>query len=77
MIRKGLIAVGLMAAAIGAIATTAQAQDDRELRIIGLHQLCQQGDRRACVRFGMLIQQNHDRFDGWRVSHPEWFWWER
>jgi hypothetical protein len=60
-----------------AIAGPAFAQDAREAEMIGMHQLCDHGDRKACIKFGMLIQQNHDRMEAWRHSHPEWFWWER
>jgi hypothetical protein len=52
------------------------AQDAREAEIIGLHQLCDHGDRKACVHFGMMMQQNHDRAEAWHHTHPEWFWWE-
>ena len=54
----------------------AHAQDSREAEIIGLRQLCDHGDRGACVRFGMLMQQNRDRHDAWRHSHPEFFFYE-
>ena len=54
----------------------AHAQDSREAEIIGLHQLCNQGDRGACVRFGMMLQQNRDRHDAWRRAHPEFFFYE-
>ncbi len=45
--------------------------------MIGFHQLCDKGDRRACVRFGILIGENRERRDEWRRAHPEWWWWER
>jgi hypothetical protein len=48
-----------------------------EAEIIGLHQLCNQGDRRACVRFGILIGENRQRHADWRRAHADWFWWER
>jgi hypothetical protein len=38
-----------------------------------LHQLCDRGDHRACVRFGMLLNENRAHHDEWRLSHPE-FW---
>jgi hypothetical protein len=75
---KKLIATTVLAGTIlGATSVAAFAQDAREAEMIGLHQLCNQGDRRACIKFGMMIQQNHDRMDAWRRTHPEWFWWER
>jgi hypothetical protein len=74
---KKLIATTVLAGTIlGATSVAAFAQDAREAEMIGLHQLCNQGDRRACIKFGMMIQQNHDRMDAWRRTHPEWFWWE-
>ena len=45
--------------------------------MLGYHPLCQQGDRKACIRFGMMLQQNKDRMNEWRHSHPDWFWFER
>jgi hypothetical protein len=59
------------------VATPAHAQDAREAEIIGFHQLCEKGDRRACVRFGILIGQNQQRHADWRGAHADWFWWER
>jgi hypothetical protein len=29
------------------------------------------------IKFGMIIQQNHERIEVWRGTHPEYFWWER
>ena len=55
----------------------AQAQSAREAEIIGFHVLCDKGDRRACVRFGMLLGQNQERHAEWRRAHTAWFWWER
>jgi hypothetical protein len=57
--------------------TTARAQGGVEMEIVGLHQLCNQGDRRACVRFGTLIGENRQRHADWRRAHADWFWWER
>ena len=62
----------------GALAPApALAQNAREAEILGFHQLCDKGDRRACVRFGILIGQNEERHAEWRRLHPEWWWWER
>jgi hypothetical protein len=55
----------------------ARAQSPREAEMIGFHELCEKGDRRACVRFGILIGQNQERHAEWRRSHAAWFWWER
>lgn len=76
MIRTGMTIAALcvvMAAGAGA----ARAQDAREAQLIGFHQLCDRGDRGACVKFGMMLQQNRDRHDAWRRTHPEFFFFER
>jgi hypothetical protein len=59
--------------------TPVQAQDwqAREAEIVGLHQLCDRGDRRACVRFGIMIGESRERHAEWRHRHPEFWWWER
>jgi hypothetical protein len=38
---------------------------------------CNQGDKGACVRFGVLIGENKQRQVDWRRAHADWFWWER
>jgi hypothetical protein len=38
-----------------------------------LHKLCEGGDKRACVRFGMMFNENRARHDEWRQSRPEFF----
>ena len=58
------------------VATPAHAQNV-EAEIIGFHQLCEKGDRKACIRFGILIGRNEQRGADWRRAHTEWFWWER
>jgi len=55
----------------------ARAQADVEAEMIGYHQLCDRGDRRACIKFGILIGRNQQRNADWRRAHAEWFWWER
>jgi hypothetical protein len=78
---KPLMTAMVVAGGISAMATTvptpAKAQNDVEAQIIGFHQLCDKGDRKACVRFGILIGENHQRHADWRRAHAEWFWWER
>ena len=59
------------------VATPAHAQNNVEGEIIGFHQLCEKGDRKACIRFGILIGRNEQRGADWRRAHTEWFWWER
>jgi hypothetical protein len=70
------IAVGV-SAMTGLTPTPAQAQSNVEAEMIGFHQLCEKGDRRACVRFGILIGQNQQRHADWRRAHADWWWWER
>ena len=64
----------------GAIPMSApvRAQDfqAREAEILGLHQLCERGDRKACVRFGMLLGESREHHAEWRRRHAEFFWWE-
>ena len=40
------------------LASPAHAQNAIEAEIVGFHQLCEKGDRKACVRFGILIGRN-------------------
>jgi hypothetical protein len=80
MTRKVLFAAAGIAAVLAgasAIPSAAQAQNAVEAEILGFHQLCDKGDRKACVRFGMLLGQNMQRHADWRRAHAEWFWWER
>jgi hypothetical protein len=66
-----VLSTGILAAAV-----PAQAQD-RDDVIRRLHYECDRGDRRACVRFGIMIGENRERHQEWRRAHPEYFWWER
>jgi hypothetical protein len=78
--RTLMTAVIVAAAACGSaamVASPAHAQGAAEAEMIGFHQLCEKGDRKACVRFGILIGRNEQRHADWRRSHGEWFWWER
>jgi hypothetical protein len=57
------------------------AEDDRwnELRerMFELRSDCDDGDRRACVRLGIIIGENRERRAAWRREHPDLFWWDR
>ena len=81
MISKPLtaaLAFAVVASATAAIGSTpARAQEGVEAEMIGYHQLCQKGDRRACIRFGILIGRNEQRHADWRRLHADWWWWER
>jgi hypothetical protein len=52
-------------------------RDDLRARMLELRQACQDGDRRACVRFGILIGENRARRDQMRRENPDFFWYER
>lgn len=65
------LAGGLMSVAVQAADWTA-----REAELVGLHQLCDKGDRKACVRFGMMLGEAKERHADWRRAHAEWWWWE-
>jgi hypothetical protein len=81
MIRRPLMAaamIGLgLSGAATMVATPVHAQDAAEAEMIGFHQLCQKGDRKACIRFGILIGRNEQRHADWRRAHADWWWWER
>jgi hypothetical protein len=64
-------------AAMLSFTAPARAQHAREAEMIGFHQLCERGDRRACIRFGIMLGENRARHAEWRRLHPEWWGWER
>jgi hypothetical protein len=72
-----LVIAGGISAMAASVPTAAKAQSNAEAQMIGFHELCNKGDRKACVRFGILIGQNEQRHADWRRAHAEWFWWER
>ena len=74
-----LAAVGFAGAVAGItwFGTPVAAQGAREAEMIGFHQLCDRGDRKACIRFGIMIGENRERHAEWRRLHPEFWWWER
>jgi hypothetical protein len=47
-----------------------------EAEMIGLHQLCDRGDRQACIRFGFMLGEARERRADWRRLHPDWWGWE-
>ena len=75
MFNKFMAATAIATAILG-WSSASQAQSPRDAEIIGFHQLCDKGDRKACVRFGILIGQNQQRHADWRRAHADWFWWE-
>ena len=46
-------------------------------RASGLKQQCDDGDTRACIRFGIQIGQHKEREAQWRRQHPDMFDYER
>jgi hypothetical protein len=70
-------ALSLVGIVVGSSSVSVQAQSAREAEMIGFHQLCDRGDRKACIRFGIMIGENRERHAEWRRSHPEFWWWER
>ncbi len=85
MYTRSLIIVSTVAATLcGAVAASAQPMMpppgpgamNREAELIGLHQLCDRGDRQACIHFGVMLGQAQERHAEWRRSHPEWWAWE-
>jgi len=66
--------IGVVAAGSSAVV---RALSVREAEMIGFHQLCDRGDRKACVRFGIMIGENRERHAEWRRARPEFWWWER
>lgn len=73
---SSVAAAGLAFAVAGGVLSPAHAQSVREAEIVGFHQLCNKGDRTACVRFGILIGENRERSVEWHRLHPDWWWWE-
>jgi hypothetical protein len=72
------VAVALAVVAGGALSSLSPARaQDAQAEMIGLHQLCDHGDRKACVKFGIMLGRQQERHAEWRRLHPEWFWWER
>ncbi|HUA50906.1 MAG TPA: hypothetical protein VMB81_02015 [Candidatus Sulfotelmatobacter sp.] len=75
--RKTILFAGLTVLSVGiGMMTIPASAEDREERMRHLHFDCDRGDRRACVRFGVMLGENHDHFVEWRRTHPEWWWWE-
>jgi uncharacterized protein (DUF58 family) len=52
-------------------------RDEIRDRMLGLRAACEDGDRHACVRLGIIIGEHRDRREQWRHEHPEVFSYER
>jgi hypothetical protein len=78
MSSKLMLLAASAALSLGVLSSAPPAQaQDRDDVMRHLHYDCDRGDRRACVRFGIMIGENHERHEEWRRTHPDWFWWER
>jgi len=72
----GLIGLILTGSVLSSASVVAADWTAREAELVGLHQLCDKGDRKACVRFGMMLGEAKERHSEWRKAHAEWWWWE-
>jgi len=52
-------------------------RDELRDRMLQFRQDCDDGDRGACVRLGILIGEHRERRAAWRREHPEVFFYER
>ena len=52
-------------------------RDELRDRMLELRGACEDGDKRSCVRLGILIGENRARREAWRREHPEVFFYER
>ena len=52
-------------------------RDELRERMLGLRVACQDGDRRACVRLGIIIGEHRERREEWRREHPDVFFYKR
>ena len=52
-------------------------RDELGDRMMQLREGCEDGDRRACVRLGIIIGENRERRAAWRRDHPDVFFYER
>jgi hypothetical protein len=55
----------------------AMVRDELRDRMLEFRERCEEGDRRACVRLGIVIGENRERRSAWRREHPEVFFYER
>jgi hypothetical protein len=55
----------------------APVRDELSDRMLNLRERCEDGDRRACVRLGILVGEHRERRAAWRREHPEVFFYEQ
>jgi hypothetical protein len=52
-------------------------RDPLRVQMFQFRQACEDGDRRACVRLGVVIGENRERRAQWRRENPDLFFYER
>src|SRR5512144_1874849 len=52
-------------------------RDELRERMFSLRAACEEGDRRACVKLGIIIGENRERRAAWRRENPDLFFYER
>jgi hypothetical protein len=52
-------------------------RDELRERMMEYRGACEDGDKRSCVRLGILIGENREKRAQWRREHPEVFFYER
>ena len=72
-VKSTLISAIFIGSAVLVSSLPVQAQDRPTKEGERLHQLCGKGDQKACIRFGMVLNENRGRHEEWRKSHPEFF----
>jgi len=81
-IKSLLLFAGVAAAFVGVIPANSQPMPQpgaavaNEAEMIGLRQLCDRGDKQACVRFGFKLGEAREHQADWRRLHPDWWAWE-
>ncbi len=69
---KHLALAGLVLIASSTLAKA----DPADAKMHYLHALCSQGNRGACIKFGIEIGRHQERAAEWHQTHPDWFWYE-
>jgi hypothetical protein len=74
--RTFVLATALALPVLGWLGSTPALAQDREAELRRLHHECNEGDRKACVRFGIMLGEERAHHERWRREHPEWFFYE-
>lgn len=75
VLRWMLVALAILVVSFVSLRNATRADDDDYMR--RMHYECDRGDRRACVRFGIILGEHRERHEEWRHAHPEYWWWDR